>query len=254
MQLLNSRLVVGRFNELASGLEDSLQKGCASVFFCNVHMLMLAQEDQELALAMDGASLVFPDGMPIAWLQRRLGFPEADVLRGEVATDLVCRHAARDSLSVGFFGSTSTVLTHLSENVLDRYPDLNIHFMSAPPEIRGEIVVDPALLDEINSRHLFCLFVGLGCPKQEKWALAYGPQLNCNILAVGAVFDWLAGTTRQPPGWTVRWGLAWLYRLLENPRKLWYRYMKYNTKFVVKSVGLLFKQSRSRRPPEISSE
>ena len=83
------------------------------------------------------------------------------------------------------------------------------------------------------------LFVGLGCPKQEKWAARYGPELDCHVLAVGAAFDWLAGTTRKPPDWTEKAGLAWLWRLAQNPRRMWHRYLIYNTKFILKSAKLL---------------
>ncbi len=219
-----------------------------SAFFCNVHMLMLSQEDSALAQAMDRATLVFPDGVPVAWLQRAAGHSEADVLRGYEAMELLCATAAVANEPIGLFGSTAEVLDALSSRLREKHLGLSIDFVHAPPHFSSlDFELDSSLIQEINSRRLRYLFVGLGCPKQELWIDRYASELNCTLLGVGAAFDWLAGATPQPPYWMEISGLAWLHRLVLNPRKMWRRYLKYNTKFVIASTKLLLRHSFTKK-------
>jgi N-acetylglucosaminyldiphosphoundecaprenol N-acetyl-beta-D-mannosaminyltransferase len=203
-------------------------------------MLMQSQEHSALAKAMDRASLVVPDGVPIAWLQRKLGYTQAEVLRGYEALNMLCAEAITANQPIGLFGSTEAVLDALSARLRERHSGLLIGFVHAPPHFTNlHFKPDPSLVAEINSRNLRYLFVGLGCPKQEIWIDRYAGELNCTLLGVGAAFDWLAGTTRKPPGWMEKSGLAWLYRLFQNPRKLAHRYLIYNTKFLIAAMKLL---------------
>ena len=87
------------------------------------------------------------------------------------------------------------------------------------------------------------LFVGLGCPKQEKWIADHQEHLDCHILGVGAAFDWLSGLVSMPPRWMESIGLGWLYRLLNNPTKMWRRYIIYNSKFLVRVFQMLISNS-----------
>lgn len=239
VQLFGRDICVGNQQELLHRLKAVVARGGHSLFFCNVHMLMLSLEDRELGLAMDDADLIMPDGVPLVWMQRRMGHPEAQVLRGYEALESVCAEAAGAGKPIGFLGSTRAVLDSLKANLSLRNPGLQISFSYAPPEFTSEAKVSSDLVETINSHSLFCLFVGLGCPKQEKWIHAYAPRLNCSLLGVGAAFDWLAGTTSKPPGWMEKSGLGWLFRLWQDPKRMWRRYLIYNTKFVLKSVVLL---------------
>lgn len=220
------------------------QTPCATVFFCNVHMLMLSQEDPMLAAAMDNADFVFADGVPIRWLQKRVTNSTAKTVWGWQLMEAICRHAVNNGQTIGLIGSTSEVMSALVENLETRFEGLSISYHYSPPYSPGELLSTKEELQSINAAGPTWLFVGLGCPKQEKWVNRYKSDLNCKILAVGAAFDWLAGASRKPPDWMEKRGLAWLYRLLQNPKKMWYRYLIYNTKFVIKSAGLLLKKDR----------
>jgi N-acetylglucosaminyldiphosphoundecaprenol N-acetyl-beta-D-mannosaminyltransferase len=107
--------------------------------------------------------------------------------------------------------------------------------------MQGELVSTQEELQTLRDSGIQWLFVGLGCPKQEKWVAKYGKELGCHTLAVGAAFDWLSGSVKKPPDWMERFGLAWVYRLFNNPRKMWSRYLIYNTKFLIKAGGLLIR-------------
>jgi len=225
------------FAALASALADSPNQ---SVYFCNVHMLMLAQEDKVLADAMDKADIVFADGVPIAWLQRRLTDQDAKVIRGYELMLAVCERAEKNGEKVGFFGSTDNVMKSLIDKLCVQFKNLNVAYQVCPQFVAGEITSSLEDLQSINESGIRWLFVGLGCPKQEKWIYRYNSELKCNILGVGAAFDWLSGLTSQPPKWIEKYALAWLYRLFQNPSRMFHRYMKYNTRFIIRVLKLTF--------------
>jgi N-acetylglucosaminyldiphosphoundecaprenol N-acetyl-beta-D-mannosaminyltransferase len=212
----------------------------SKVFFCNVHMLMLSQEDSALAQAMNSADLVFADGVPVAWLQRRITMEQAQVIRGYKMMEAICERAAVFGDTVGFLGSTTKVLDKLVYNLKRRFPGLKVAYRHAPAFMPEEISLDDQELKVISSANPNWLFVGFGCPKQEKWIAKQGSRLDCHVLGVGAAFDWLAGTTSKPPEWMENAGLAWIYRLFQNPRGMFHRYMIYNSKFVLKSLKYIF--------------
>jgi N-acetylglucosaminyldiphosphoundecaprenol N-acetyl-beta-D-mannosaminyltransferase len=205
-----------------------------SAFFCNVHMLMLAEEDPVLAKAMDQADWVFADGAPIAWLQRRITGKQAMVIRGHEMTWAICNYAAAANEPIGFLGSTPVVMDKLVSNLRLQFHNLNVAYQHCPQFSAGEIRSSPEQLQAIADSQVKWLFVGLGCPKQEKWIARHGGDLNCNILGVGAAFDWLSGSIKIPPPWIEQIGLAWFYRLLHNPAQLWRRYLVYNSKFILR--------------------
>jgi N-acetylglucosaminyldiphosphoundecaprenol N-acetyl-beta-D-mannosaminyltransferase len=118
---------------------------------------------------------------------------------------------------------------------------LSIAYQYCPPFMQGELVSTKEELQALEEANIDWLFVGLGCPKQEKWIATYRTKLDCHALAVGAAFDWLSGSIKKPPDWMERFGLAWVYRLLKNPSKMWSRYLIYNTKFLIKASGFLLK-------------
>jgi len=208
-------------------------------------MLMLSQEDPVLAKAMDNTDLIFADGVPVAWLQRRLSGKDAKVIRGYEIMLAVCEHAARNGEKVGFMGSTDDVMERLVSNMRGRFEGLSISYQYCPPFMEGELVSTPEELQTLRCSDIKWLFVGLGCPKQEKWIAAHRNELSCNVLGVGAAFDWLSGSVSKPPQWMERFALAWLYRLLRNPAKMWHRYMTYNTKFIIKSAKVFLGTDQS---------
>ena len=194
------------YASLAYSLEDNPNQ---SVFFCNVHMLMLAQDDRALANAMDNANWVFADSAPVAWLQRRISGKDAKVIPGYKIMLAVCDRAARRGEKVGFLGSTPEVMSQLVNNLSARFEGLSVAYRYCPPFMHGELVSTNEELQALKESGIKWLFVGLGCPKQEKWIATYGNKLNCHALGVGAAFDWLSGSVRKPPDWMERFGLAW---------------------------------------------
>ena len=204
------------------------------VCVCSVHPVMVASDDPTFHAVMQSADLVTSDGMPLVWALRLLGAPEATRVYGPDLTLVVCAWAAANGIPVGFYGSAPVVVERLTANLRRRFPPLQIGYQHSPPYRRLTEVERNAELRAIRGSGVRVLFVGLGCPKQERWMAERRDELDVVMLGVGAAFDYLAGTLPQPPAWMQRAGLEWLFRLLIEPRRLWRRYLRNNPRFVLR--------------------
>lgn len=198
-----------------------------------VHMVMEARDDPGFRAAVNGADLVTSDGMPLVWGLRLLGVPGATRVYGPDLTPVVCRKAAAAGIPVGFHGGTPQTLARLLRRVRRDHPDLEIAYAESPPfgELTPERLEREA--EAIVASGARILFVGLGCPKQERWMAAQRGRVPAVMLGVGAAFDFLAGTKRQAPRLLQRAGLEWAFRLATEPRRLWRRYLVNNPRFLV---------------------
>ena len=244
-EVLSQGISLREYEKATHVLSEFGQNKPDCAIFCNVHMIMLAQEDKALANAISEADYVFADGVPVAWLQARLHRRPARAFRGYEAMLYLCERACSAGHKVGLFGSTEKVLAGLRQNLVQKFPALQISYAAAPAYVEGELKSPDSEIAAINAAGLRYLFVGLGCPKQEKWMQCHASQLNCSLLGVGAAFDWLAGTTPKPPAWMEQAGLGWLFRLALNPRRLWRRYLVYNSKFILAALKALYFNRRA---------
>jgi N-acetylglucosaminyldiphosphoundecaprenol N-acetyl-beta-D-mannosaminyltransferase len=145
---------------------------------------------------------------------------------------MLCRHAADNNISVGFYGGQQVVLDAIRERAKRDFPDLNIVYAYSPPFRPLTADEDEKITNEINAAAPDILFMGLGCPKQENWMAAHREKLTAVMLGVGASFDFFAGNVRESPEWMGRLGLEWLYRLTQEPNRLWRRYLILNPRFM----------------------
>ena len=202
---------------------------CAST----VHMVMEAHDSEEFRKIVNSADLATPDGMPLVWtLKYFLGYPEQTRVYGPDLTLLVFEAAAARSIPIGFFGAQPDVLQRMISNAKSRYPGLTVVYDESPP-FRPLTEEDHAkTIAAIRESGAKILFVGLGCPKQERWMHEMRGRIPAVMLGVGAAFDFVAGTTRQAPRWMMNSGLEWFFRVLIEPRRLWKRYFILNPRFV----------------------
>lgn len=208
------------------------------VHLCNAYTLSLAGRDPQLRAVLDRAALNLPDGMPLVWIGRRLGL---DHLRERVyGPDLMERCltiGARLGARHALFGSTPEVLDRLTSEIAARWPDAELTIAVAPPVSDDPTAFDSAL-DEVLATDPTIVWVGLGTPKQDLVVDRFADlsrRRNGTVpsfVAIGAAFDFIAGTKRQAPSWMQRSGLEWLHRLATEPRRLWRRYLIGNTRFV----------------------
>jgi N-acetylglucosaminyldiphosphoundecaprenol N-acetyl-beta-D-mannosaminyltransferase len=210
------------------------------------HTVMVAQEDDAAMDAVLGASLVVPDGQPLVWALRALGRPLPDRVYGP---DLMLRHceraAANGSRIFLYGGRNQGALVQLTLNLRRRFPGLRVVGGCSPPfRDLAEEELD-AVAQEINRSDADIVWVGIGVPKQEKWMAAMRDRLDAPVLVgVGAAFDFHAGLVPQAPAWMQSAGLEWAFRLAQEPRRLWKRYLRYNPRFV---AGFGAQWLRSRR-------
>lgn len=207
------------------------------VCVANVHMTMVAFDDDGFRRTVNSADLVTPDGMPLVWMLKRLGVAAATRVYGPTLTLHVCEAAARQNVPIGLYGGTPASLAAMQQVMAERYPSLRIAYAYAPPFRPLTQAEDDAVVKEILTSGTRVLFVGLGCPKQERWMAQHVERLPLVQLGVGAAFDFHSGRVRQAPAWLQDRGLEWAFRLAMEPRRLWRRYLYTNPRFVL-NAGL----------------
>jgi N-acetylglucosaminyldiphosphoundecaprenol N-acetyl-beta-D-mannosaminyltransferase len=222
--------------ELIAQMERWIARGehTRCINFANVHVVMEARRDHLFhAILADERMFNVPDGMPLIWLARLQGF---DLKRRVYGPDLMrdfCAVGANKGYRHFFYGGARGVAEQLAANLQSQYPGTQVVGAYSPPFRPLTEVEDEDVIAMINAARPDILWLGLGCPKQEKWAFEHRLRLNVPIVAsVGQAFDIHSGRIRQAPTWMRENGLEWLYRLVSNPGRLWKRYLVYNSQFV----------------------
>ena len=203
------------------------------VCLCNVHSVVTTTSDVEFKTAINNADMATPDGAPVAWVLRRLGHRFQERINGP---DLMLKYLAeaeRLDQVVFFYGSTETTLSRLRVALNGRFQRLRIGGTYSPPFRQLSHEEDDRIVNMINESGAHVVFVGLGCPKQEKWMAEHRGRINAVMIGVGAAFDYHAGVIKRAPLWWQRHGLEWLFRLCSEPRRLFLRYLVTNTLFAV---------------------
>ncbi|MGZ5385535.1 MAG: WecB/TagA/CpsF family glycosyltransferase [Acidimicrobiia bacterium] len=198
-----------------------------------VHGVMEGVLNPEIQYRLNDLEMVVADGQPVRWALRWLhDVGLAERVYGPDLMKDVCRMAAGEGLPIYLYGSTAETLAELERNLNDLHPGLNVGG-SQPSRFRTATDEEQeADADAILSSGAQIVFVGLGCPRQEIWAFEMRHRLSLPVLAVGAAFDFHAGKSRQAPAWMQKRGLEWLYRLVQEPRRLWRRYVLLNPSYL----------------------
>lgn len=199
-----------------------------------VHGVMTGALDPVHRHRLNRLDLVVPDGHPVRWAMKWLyGTALPDRVYGPELTLRVCKRAAEEGISIYLYGSTAEVLAKFSENLKERYPGLKIAgsqpslFRQVSPEEQIEIA------KTICASGASIVLVGLGCPRQETWVYENRDLIPMPLIAVGAAFDFHAGTVSQAPVWFRDHGLEWFYRFIQEPRRLWRRYALLNPLYLL---------------------
>lgn len=202
------------------------------ICFSNVHTSVMARENKEYADVLNGAAFVFPDGNPIARREREKGYIGVDRVAGPDFMNNMFIDTQDGKLSHYFYGSTEKTLELLKDNLLKKYPGIDIRGMYSPPFRPLSREEDDIDVGRINDSGADIVWIGLGAPKQEKWMKAHEGKINAVMMGVGAGFDFHAGTAKRAPYWMQRIGLEWLFRLFTNPKRLFARYFVTNIKYI----------------------
>ncbi len=219
-----------------------------------VHGVMTGVLDEAHGYRLSQFEMLVPDGQPVRWALRWLhGLSLPDRVYGPNLMLRTCEAAANEQLPIFLFGSTQQTLDLLSANLKEMFPDLIIAGFH-PSQFRQ--LSEPEkhnVVEQIRNSGAQICFCGLGCPRQEVWAFEYRKALSMPILAVGAAFDFHAGTLAQAPPWLQRNGLEWAFRFLKEPSRLWRRYVYLNPLYLslilLQWTKLRRRDTANNRPP-----
>jgi N-acetylglucosaminyldiphosphoundecaprenol N-acetyl-beta-D-mannosaminyltransferase len=206
-----------------------------------INMVMEAYDDPRFRECINAADLVTPGGMPVVWLLRLLGVHGQPRVYGPELMLRLCEAAARTKVPVGFFGGTAEVARDLVHRLELRYPGLPVVFVCSPPFRSLTAQEDKDICAAIASSGCRILFVGLGCPKRERWMAEHRGCIRAVMLGVGAAFDFISGHKPQAPLWLQQAGGEWLFRWATEPSRLWRRCVYHNPRFVVLAVWQLLR-------------
>jgi N-acetylglucosaminyldiphosphoundecaprenol N-acetyl-beta-D-mannosaminyltransferase len=232
--VLGVRIAAVQIDSLIQQMQEwiRLRKMGNILIFANVHVVTEAQHDERFKHILN-ESVTLPDGKPLSWVGRARGY---DLPRRVYGPDLLvdfCKATARQGCRHFFYGAAPGVPQHLGVELQRRFSGMLVVGCYSPPFRELTCEEDGLIVDMINNAKPDVLWIGLGCPKQEKWAYEHRDSLHVPILAaVGQAFDIHAGSTRQAPEWMREHGMEWLFRLVHDPRRLWKRYLIYNSEFL----------------------
>jgi len=202
------------------------------ICFSNVHSCIESYKNVEFRLTHNSADIAVPDGRPIYWALKLLGSKSAEHLPGYYVTEKICDLANKKNLTIGFYGSTSKNLSKIKTKLNKKYNNLKINYLYSPPFRKLSIKEEIKIFKKIQKSKIDILFVCLGCPKQELWMYKNKNKINCTMLGIGAVADFLSGNKILPNKFFEYLGLAWFIRLIREPRRLFWRYFSTNFLFI----------------------
>ena len=214
----------------------------------NVHTTVMASEDEYYKNIQNSAVMALPDGAPLSQYCHEKGFHEAERVTGPdlmktllamntgaiVKNDQTSQNiqGRQKTIQHLFYGSTQETLDKLKQVITERYPEAEICGMISPPFRELSEVEDADIINEINNAKPDIVWVGLGAPKQEIWMYNHQNKINALMIGVGAAFDYESGNIKRAPKWMQKVSLEWLFRLMQDPKRLLNRYFDTNIKYI----------------------
>jgi N-acetylglucosaminyldiphosphoundecaprenol N-acetyl-beta-D-mannosaminyltransferase len=213
-------------------VEDWIKQGSSRyVGICPVHSIVEACLGREHRRALESAGMNTADGMPVVWARWLLGDRSATRVYGPTLMLHLLEQAARRGWRVAFYGGTQDCLDRMQHRLCWKYPALNVVAAISPP-FGGSAEAEQPFLQQLHDAEPQLTFVGLGCPKQERWMHRHSGRVPGVMVGVGAAFAFHGGTVPQAPAWMQRVGLEWAYRLCCEPRRLFRRYATTNPIYI----------------------
>jgi N-acetylglucosaminyldiphosphoundecaprenol N-acetyl-beta-D-mannosaminyltransferase len=231
--LISMPVSKGSYEEFKGAIVD-LAESRRSSFVCiaNVHMVVEAFQSHSFAECVNNAAVITPDGMPIAKAMNSLyGIKQDRVAGMDLLPDLlsICE---KKQLGVFFYGGSQQMLDRAKQYFSINYPGLIISGLYSPPFRPLTVQEEQETVKMINKSNAAVVFVVLGCPKQEKWMCSMKGRTNTVMIGVGGALPVLIGMQKRAPEWMQHNSLEWLWRLLQEPRRLFKRYLITNSIFL----------------------
>ena len=232
-EILKTKINVTNMRDTLSYIDAHLD-ALRGRYICvsNVHTTVMSYENRRYRMIQNGAAMALPDGGPLSKYSRSAGFQNAERVTGPDLMAELFRISGQKGYRHFFYGSTQETLDDMRTALQRDYPDMAIAGMYAPPFRALTEEEDREVIELINHAGADFIWVGLGAPKQEEWMYDHQGKLNAVSIGVGAGFDYLAGHIRRAPRIMQTLCLEWLYRLVQDPKRLWKRYVTTNAKFI----------------------
>ncbi len=197
----------------------------------NVHTTVLSYENKAYCTIQNEAAMALPDGAPLSVYCKLKGYKNARRVTGPDLMLELFQCSYKKGYRHFFYGSTPETLAEMKRTIIKKYPGVTIAGMYSPPFKPLSTEEDASIIAQINAAQPDFIWVGLGAPKQEEWMHLHQDQVQAVMIGVGAGFNYLAGTIKRAPKIMQKLCLEWLYRLIQDPKRLWKRYVTTNFKF-----------------------
>ena len=198
----------------------------------NVHTTIMSYEDEKYKAIQNSGFMALPDGKPLSIVSKKRGFKDAERVTGPDLMEEIFKISEEKGYSHYFYGSTQETLDTLKVKLNNKYPNMKIAGMYSPPFRKLTENEDKDVIENINKENPDFIWIGLGAPKQEIWMMEHKGKVNGLMLGVGAGFDYHAGKIERAPMWMQKYSLEWLFRLNQEPKRLFKRYINTNSKFI----------------------
>lgn len=243
MKFMNTKIDNLTMNETLQAIDNLIRKKENSyVVTPNVDHIVQLEKDKELQAVYKNASLILTDGKPLLWIAKWYGTPIKEKISGSDLFPLLCGMAAQKGYKMFFLGAAEGVAAKAAKNLEKRYKGLQVIGTYSPPfGFENDEYEMHKIKKMVKRQKPDILIVGLGCPKQEKFMYRYCKELNVPIsFGLGASLDFEAGNVKRAPRWMANHGLEWLYRIIQDPRRMAKRYLVNDRKI----LGLAIKYRR----------
>jgi N-acetylglucosaminyldiphosphoundecaprenol N-acetyl-beta-D-mannosaminyltransferase len=246
-KVISLMVSTGSFDTMSNDIMSLAISGqSANVCVANVHMLVEAHQDVSFATVVNSANIITPDGMPLIWAMRLLHGIKNDRVAGMDLLPRLLTTAIEKNISVFFYGGSQKMLDATAAYIQKAFPALKVAGLYSPPFRALTKEEDESVIEMINNSGARLVFVVLGCPKQEKWMNTMKGKINATMVGVGGALPVLVGEQKRAPQWMQKNGLEWLYRLIQEPGRLWKRYFYTNAVFILllikEKIKTLFKK------------
>lgn len=242
-KVLSLEISTGKYQEFVDDIIDLAQSGESHyVSVVAVHVTIEAYDDPALAKAVNESKLIVADGMPIVKAMKLLhGYKQERVAGMDLLPSLL-KEAEKKGISIYFYGGTQSMLDKTDVYLKEHYPGLKpVSYFSPPFRPLNEKENDE-IIEEIRKSGAQLIFVILGCPKQERWMAINKGRLNACMIGVGGALPVMIGEQKRAPLWMQKSSLEWLYRLSQEPKRLFKRYFYTNSKFLLLLAGAYIKK------------
>lgn len=230
--VINFSVSLGKFSDIADSIvKKSFQNTSSIVCVANVHMFIEAYQNKNFQQIINDSEFVAPDGQPLIWALNWLyGIRQERISGMDLLPALISKMSVAGVYAY-FYGGTEIMMKNTKNYLTNQYPDLKIAGFHSPPFGEQNGMLDAGIIESINSSSPLIVFVILGCPKQEKWMDSMKNKINAVMIGIGGALPVMIGMQKRAPKWMQNYGLEWLFRLSQEPCRLFRRYLYTNTLF-----------------------